>query len=127
VAAAESQNGNKVSSAWFKEDIAESKATGKSTVTTPKSKPKVKVKNQSEVIPKPDEILPKDNLSKEFAHSQPLKTASSLRNRPKPSLRKKVEVSWEAHENAPNIWFLVISILLTLFAGLILMAMLYIR
>lgn len=40
---------------------------------------------------------------------------------------KKVEVIWEAPENSSNIWFVVASTILVLFALLILLAMLYIR
>ena len=56
-----------------------------------------------------------------------LKTAASLRQKPRAQEIKKVEVVWEASENAPNLWFIIVSVILVLFAAGVLLAMLYIR
>ncbi|CAN5446554.1 hypothetical protein BH20ACI1_BH20ACI1_22690 [soil metagenome] len=56
-------------------------------------------------IPKP-EIQPEKNL----------KSAASLRKKSKIVPKKKVEIIWEEHENAPNVWFVLAAILLTIFA-----------
>jgi len=55
------------------------------------------------------------------------KSAASLRQKSKPAQKKSIEVIWEEPENAPNVWFLAVAFLLTLFAVGILFAMLYIR
>ena len=53
-----------------------------------------------------------------------LKSAASLRKRPKSVQKKRVEIVWEERENTPNVWFIVVTVLLTLFAlGVWLMAM----
>ncbi len=65
-------------------------------------------------IPKP-EIQPEKNL----------KSAASLRKKTKIVPKKKVEIIWEEHENAPNGWFIAAAIFLTLFAaGILYLAML---
>ncbi len=45
-----------------------------------------------------------------------LKSAASLRRKSKVIQPKKVEISWEAREDVPNIWFIVVALSLTLFA-----------
>jgi hypothetical protein len=45
-----------------------------------------------------------------------LKSAASLRRKTRAIQPKKVEISWEARENAPNIWFAIAALGLTLFA-----------
>jgi len=45
-----------------------------------------------------------------------LKSAASLRRKTRTIQPKKVEISWEARENAPNIWFAIAALGLTLFA-----------
>ncbi|HSK70910.1 MAG TPA: zinc ribbon domain-containing protein [Pyrinomonadaceae bacterium] len=53
-----------------------------------------------------------------------LKSAASLRKRPKSVQKKRVEIVWEEPESAPNAWFVLVGILLTLFAvGIWLLAM----
>ncbi len=49
------------------------------------------------------------------------------RRRAKSEPKKWSEATWEEHENAPNVWFLLMAFILTLFAVGILFAMLYIR
>lgn len=53
-----------------------------------------------------------------------LKSAASLRKRPKSVQKKRVEIVWEEPESAPNAWFVLVGVLLTLFAvGIWLLAM----
>lgn len=53
-----------------------------------------------------------------------LKSAASMRRKPKMFQRKKVKIFWEEPESAPNIWFILVAISLTLFAlGLWLLAL----
>jgi hypothetical protein len=125
--ASENQNGDGVSSAWFKETIAETKAPETSAVKKKKTPSNIKTKG-SEPIPKPIEKLTNSDLNRVIRpKTEPLPTAASIRKKNNPFLRKKIEVTWEAPENAPNIWFLVVSVILIAFAVFILFAMLYIK
>jgi hypothetical protein len=125
--AAENQNGDNVSRAWFKETIAERNVPETSPVKK-KKKPSITRDKDPEAIPKPIEKLTNSNLNRGIKPKpKPLPTAASIRNKTNPFLRKKFEVTWEKPENAPNIWFLIVSVILIGFALLILFAMLYIR
>ena len=46
-----------------------------------------------------------------------LKSAASMREKPKTIQRKRVKVVWEEPASAPNIWFILVAILLTGFAA----------
>ena len=47
-----------------------------------------------------------------------LKSAASLRRKAKTFQKKKVEeIVWTGHENAPNGWFILVAVVLTLFAA----------
>ncbi len=46
-----------------------------------------------------------------------LKSAASMREKPKTIQRKRVEVVWEEPSSAPNIWFILVAVLLTGFAA----------
>ena len=53
-----------------------------------------------------------------------MKSAASLRKKPKSLERKTVEVVWEEREGNANVWFIAMSVLITLLvAGLFLLAM----
>lgn len=56
-----------------------------------------------------------------------MKSAASLRQKNKPVQKKTVEVVWEEPESAPNLWFLVVAFLLTIFALGIFIAMRYVQ
>lgn len=56
-----------------------------------------------------------------------LTSAAALRQKRETAPKKSVEVVWEEPQSAPNVWFLVVALLLTLFAVGIFVAMLYIR
>lgn len=45
-----------------------------------------------------------------------LKSAATMRRKSKIVEPKQVEVIWEEHENAPNLWFILAALLLTAFA-----------
>jgi hypothetical protein len=67
---------------------------------------------------------PEKNEPETAAEKEPeLKSAASMRRRPKTIQRKRIEVTWEEPASAPNIWFLLVAVLLTGFAvGLWLLA-----
>ena len=57
-------------------------------------------------IPKPD--LPE----------QPkLQSAAAMRRKSKNLQPKRIEIIWEEHENAPNVWFIAVAIFITLLAA----------
>lgn len=56
-----------------------------------------------------------------------LKSAASLRKKTKSIQKKKVEIVWEEHENAPNGWFITATIVLAIFAFLIFWLAFYFR
>ena len=88
-------------------------------------------KNKVKPIQKPTESLNKDQASEDVYRAEKretsLKTAASMRKRPKTNQQARVRFTWENYENAPNPWFLMAAALLALFAVGMLMAMLYIR
>lgn len=49
-----------------------------------------------------------------------LKSAASMRRKAKVFQPKKVEVIWEEHENAPNARYILVAVMLTIFAAVIL-------
>src|SRR5688572_515119 len=59
---------------------------------------KEKETNEAEIIP---EAKPE------------LKSAASMRRKPKTIQRKRIEVTWEEPASAPNVWFLLVAVLLT--------------
>jgi hypothetical protein len=118
----ENQRQLKISSAWFKEDIIEG------SVAETKAAAAV-LKKTEPIIEKPQAVRPKvttEVIEKKTAAPE-LKTAASLRDRAKPPTRKSVQVVWEEPKSAPNIWFLIVSLILIAFAVFILFAMLYLR
>lgn len=48
-----------------------------------------------------------------------LKSAAALRNKARRVKPKKVEIIWEEHENAPNVWFIAVAVLLLIFTIII--------
>lgn len=124
------ENSGDVSNAWFKETITEAKPE-------PKKEKKIVDKSGVELTPlaidqpiaKPTIDLKAEPVPKipERKETKPLKTAASIKERPKSFTRKKVEVTWEEPKSAPNVWFLVVSVLFLLFAAGLVFAMLYIR
>ncbi|MDQ2746456.1 MAG: zinc ribbon domain-containing protein [Acidobacteriota bacterium] len=56
-----------------------------------------------------------------------LKSAASLRRKSKIYQPKRVEVTWEEHENAPNGWFILAALTLTLFAGVVFYLAIYLK
>jgi hypothetical protein len=100
-------NGDSVSSGWFRENIAQeetAKTTTKldETVTEKIDKP----------IEKPsDEPIEKPKIVEEAK----LKSAAAMRRKAKIVQKKRVEeIEWAEHENAPNVWFLLVALILIL-------------
>ncbi len=56
-----------------------------------------------------------------------LKSAAAMRRKSKTIKPKRIEVVWEEHENAPNGWFILAAILLTLTVAGILYLAIYLK
>ena len=91
--------------------------------------PEIALKNSPEIVESSngDAAKPTTKLKLEEPSDAPipkpaieeepkLKSAATMRRKPKVFQPKRVEVIWEEHENAPNGWFILAAILLTLFA-----------
>lgn len=64
-----------------------------------------------------DEITGENNVGEVIVEEKPkLKSAASMRKRPKTIQRKRVEVVWEEPESAPSLWFILVAGLLIGFA-----------
>lgn len=77
-----------------------------------------------------DKLLEEDQtLTENVAkpHREKMKSAASLKKSAKSAEVKQVKVVWEEQDDSPNLWFLIVTILLTLFALGVLMAMLRFR
>jgi hypothetical protein len=93
--------------------------------TQAKGKTKSK-KSFDRPIEKPDGS-PVEKKSAE-RNSARLQSAAAIRKTAKSQPQKKaVEVVWEEPDNAPNVWFIVAALVLTLFAVGILLAALFVR
>jgi hypothetical protein len=114
-----------VSDAWLRGDLAENndlKTTQlddevlENQVVAPTDK-----LSEEKVIEKvADKPLEKKSLQQEAK----LKSAANMRRKAKTFQQKKVEIIWEEHQNAPNIWFLMVAVILILFViGIFYMAM----
>lgn len=66
--------------------------------------------NQTIIADATDKPIPKPVLVEE----PKLKSAATMRRKSKSYQPKRVEVIWEEHENAPNVWFILAAIVLTL-------------
>jgi hypothetical protein len=108
------------------------KSTGKLS-----RKPKFKKKKRdsevnSEIV---DQVQPdlvaldqtKEKSSTNGNDGTKLRSAASIRNKTRRLERKKVEIYWEEHDNAPNIWFIAVSIVLVIFTVSILLVATYLK
>jgi hypothetical protein len=78
------------------------------------------------------EIFNETPIAKPIDKSNPdketkLESAATIRKKTKSIQPKKVEIIWEEHDNAPNIWFILVAILLTVVAAVILFLAIRIR
>jgi len=88
------------------------------------TKLKNKLENESAFVGK----ISENRISEPNIQSESnLESAAALRKKPKNFQRKKVEVVWEEHENAPNVWFILVAVVLTIFVAVVLYLALYLR
>lgn len=118
---AEEANSKKISDAWFKEEIAPTPTQPAITEVAGKT-----AKKKTVAVEEKAKTDGKGKIA-ETSSSTKLRSAASLRDKSKSPEKKRVEVVWEEPSSAPNIWFLIVSLILVGFAVFILYAMLYIR
>jgi transcription elongation factor Elf1 len=101
-------NNQPVSDAWFREDIvAETAVDADSEQIEKITEAKTEVLNAADIPIKKPDILEESKL----------KSAASLRRKSRPLQKIKIEeIVWEEHENAPNGWFILVALVLTLIA-----------
>ncbi len=103
------------------EMVAESEKAQEITQTGPKTA--VTSKLDKIKVAKP--IITDKSIETTLKKPAKLRTAGALRDKSKLTPKKKVEVVWEEPHNAPNIWFLLVSLILVLFAGCVLSCPIY--
>ena len=113
---AKNKSENSVSDAWLRGDLAENNdlkttqldgAVVENQVVAPTDK-----LSEEKIVEKvADKPLEKKSLQQEAK----LKSAANMRRKSKVFQSKKVEILWEEHQNAPNIWFLLVAVILILF------------
>ena len=95
-----------------------------------------KVKLEELIIEKSVEnnaAKPFETIDEKFAEKKSIQeqakltSAANLRRQSKNLQRKKVEIVWEEPEATPNLWFIIVAIVLTLFAAIIIYFALHLR
>lgn len=117
-------NGDSVSSGWFRENIAEEespKTTAKldEAVAEELEKP-IEKPSDTPIEKTSDEPVEKPKIVEEAQ----LKSAAAMRRKAKIVQKKRIEeIEWAEHESAPNVWFLLVAlILIAIAAGLFFLA-----
>jgi len=114
-----SENHKPASDAWFREDIIEEKTEEENLEQIEKP-----AEAKTEVLEAADIPIQKPDVFEEAK----LKSAASLRRKDRPFQKIKIEeVVWEEPENAPNGWFILVALVLTLFAVGIFWAAVYMK
>lgn len=101
-------NNKKIENDWFQDEPVEEEFESKGELIADK---KLDVEENSEAAEEiaDDETAEKRDLSK-------MDSAANLRRRGKSVQKKRVEIVWEEHDNAPNGWFIFFAVLLTILA-----------
>lgn len=69
-----------------------------------------------------------DTIEKQVVREETkLKSAAGLRRKPKSVQRKQIQIVWEEHENAPNVWFLSVAIVIMIMVAAILFLAIYLK
>jgi uncharacterized Zn finger protein (UPF0148 family) len=102
------ENHKPAADAWFREEIVEERAEEEKLEQIEKP-----AEAKTEVLEKSDIPIEKPDVFEEAK----LKSAASLRRKDKTFQKIRIEeVVWEEPENAPNGWFILVALVLTLFA-----------
>lgn len=107
----ETDEKDKISDVWLREKIAEN------------GNKQVELKESLTVEQIADEPIPKPDIQEEAE----LNSAAATQRKSATFQKKTVEVVWQEHENAPNGLFIVVALILTLFAAGILFLAMYLK
>lgn len=108
----------KVSDVWLRENIVENGKNDKIT-----KQPEEELKEFTAVEKIADTPIQKPEIHTEAK----LKSAASMRRKSATFQKKKIEVVWKEHDNAPNGWFITVAIILTLFALVVFFLAMYLK
>lgn len=114
----ENNNNKKASNAWFKDEIV---AEDRQDLEFQDDDREDKLIADGEEI-EVRETLERETDEEEKAEKRDLselESAANLRRRGKSVQKKRVEIVWEEHDNAPNGWFIFIAVILTILAFVI--------
>lgn len=81
-------------------------------------------------VPTPAEsplVKPDETVTQTVEERRPLKTAAEIRRRARAFERKPVEIVWEEHAKAPGILFVIVTVILALFAIAVVIAVVFIK
>lgn len=95
------------------------KSSRKTTVKESISKIENDLLNQPEETEKENDSLVETKFETSGKDNVKLKSAAALRNKARRLEPKKIEIIWEEHENAPNLWFIGVAVLLVIFSIII--------
>lgn len=76
---------------------------------------------------KTNEAAPLASAKPTIEENRPLKSAAAIRRRAKAFERKPIEVVWEEREKSPGVIFVVVTVLLLLFAIAVVVSAVFIR
>ncbi len=127
-----------LSEAWFREDI----AVGEAEFDVPIAKPNEsliraeneageKTKETSETAkpksPRRKSLGIKQKTGKRIKSKVPMKSAATLRNKPKLSQSRMEEIIWEERSQSPNVWFIAMSVFVTIIAAVLFLLAMYFK
>lgn len=107
-----------VSDVWLRENIVEN---GKNDTITKQPKEELKEFTTAKKIT--DKPISKPGIQDEAK----LKSAASMRKKSATFQKKQVEVVWKESDDAPNGWFIIVAIILTLFAVVVFFLAMYLK
>lgn len=107
----------KLSDGWFKGDLVDEKNNETVSEKTDNKIVETEEESRAEEIAEEKIVEEKTPESKtEKRDLSKMDSAANLRRRGKSLQKKRVEIVWEEHDNAPNGWFIFIAILLAALA-----------
>lgn len=114
------KSGENVSEIWFREKIAPENGNGQ--------KPEIEeIKIEEAFVAQQETASVKTERKTARQKQNELKTAASMRRKPKVLPKKKVEIVWEENDNYANGWFVLAAIILTILAGVVVYLALYLK
>lgn len=112
-------NNKKVSNAWFRDDLVETDSED-IEIENDQSDEEL-IEDEDEIEAEEDtELQAADEISEEEKTEErdlsKMDSAANLRRRGKSIQKKRVEIVWQEHDNAPNGWFIFFAVVLTILA-----------